>query len=253
MTPGNLIRPLLTAVMDSMSRWSVGSSSISTLEPSIIMREKSTRTFSPPESTRIFFHTVLSGKEHAPEETADIGGVLDLRELWSASSTMVSSVSKIAGVIFREVGLGGGNAPFVTSVVRFHFSGEDLKELRSLPARFRPTNATLSSRSKVKEILSRISSPSMVLERSADRRALRFRSRGSGRKSMYGYFRLDGLISSSSIFSSAFFREVACLDLEAFAEKREMKSCSSLIFSSFFLLASFICLIRSWLDSYQKS
>ena len=39
-----------------------------------------------------------------------------------------------------------------------------------------------------------------------------------GRKSIYGYLRLDGLISSSSIFSSALFLEVACLDLEAFAE-----------------------------------
>ncbi len=60
-------------------------------------------------------------------------------------------------------------------------------------------------------------------------------------------------MSSNSIFSRARLREVACLDLEALAEKREMNSCSSLIFSSFFLLASFICLIRSWLDSYQKS
>ena len=60
-------------------------------------------------------------------------------------------------------------------------------------------------------------------------------------------------ISSSSIFSSARFLLVACLDLEALAEKREINSCNSLIFSSFFLLASFIWRMRSWLDSYQKS
>ena len=42
-------------------------------------------------------------------------------------------------------------------------------------------------------------------------------------------------------------------DFEALAEKREINSCNSLIFSSFFLFASFICLTRSWLDSYQKS
>ena len=60
-------------------------------------------------------------------------------------------------------------------------------------------------------------------------------------------------MSSNSIFSRARFLEVACLDLEAFAEKREMNSCNSLIFSSFFLLASFICFTNSWLDSYQKS
>ena len=33
-----------------------------------------------------------------------------------------------------------------------------------------------------------------------------------------GYFLLEGLISSSSIFSNALFLEVACLDLEALAE-----------------------------------
>ena len=60
-------------------------------------------------------------------------------------------------------------------------------------------------------------------------------------------------MSSSSIFSSALFLEVACLDLLALAEKREINSCSSLICSSFFLLASLRCLIISWLDSYQKS
>ena len=48
------------------------------------------------------------------------------------------------------------------------------------------------------------------------------------------------MISSSWIFSRARFLEVACLDLEAFALNREINSCSSLIFSSFFLLASFI-------------
>ena len=35
-TPGNFTSPLLSAVMDSMSRWSVGSSSSSTLAPLII-------------------------------------------------------------------------------------------------------------------------------------------------------------------------------------------------------------------------
>ena len=60
-------------------------------------------------------------------------------------------------------------------------------------------------------------------------------------------------ISSSWIFSRARFLEVACFDLEALAENLEMNSCNSLIFSSFFRLASFICLMRSWLDSYQKS
>jgi hypothetical protein len=43
----------------------------------------------------------------------------------------------------------------------------------------------------------------------------------------------DGLISSSTILSSCFRREVACLDLEALAENRETKCLSSFIFASF--------------------
>ena len=44
-----------------------------------------------------------------------------------------------------------------------------------------------------------------------------------------------------------------CLDLEAFALNLAINSCNSLIFSSFFLLASFACFKANWLDSYQKS
>ena len=54
-------------------------------------------------------------------------------------------------------------------------------------------------------------------------------------------------------FSSALFLDVACLDLEALAENLWINSWSSLIFSSFFRLASFIWRTISWLDSYQKS
>ena len=70
---------------------------------------------------------------------------------------------------------------------------------------------------------------------------------------MKGYLREDGLISSSVIFSNCFLREVACLDLEALAEKRAMNSCNSLIFYSFLALALACNLAANWLDSNQKS
>ena len=60
-------------------------------------------------------------------------------------------------------------------------------------------------------------------------------------------------MSSRVILSSIFLREVACLDLAALAANRWIKVCSSLIFSSFFLLASLAICRASWLDSYQKS
>ena len=115
-----------------------------------------------------------------------------------------------------------------------------------------PTNAVLSSRPIINEISSSTFTPSIVLEICSTVRTSLPISR-SGRKSIYGYLRLEGFISSSWIFSSACLRDVACFDLEALALKRCIKFWSSLIFSSFFLLASFICLIISWLDSYQKS
>ena len=58
---------------------------------------------------------------------------------------------------------------------------------------------------------------------------------------------------SSSIFSNARFLDVACLDLEAFAEKRAMNSFNSLICSSFLRFCSFIWRTSSWEDSNQKS
>ncbi|MNL58892.1 hypothetical protein D3C87_1825690 [compost metagenome] len=50
-----------------------------------------------------------------------------------------------------------------------------------------------------------------------------------------GYLRLEGLISSILILSKAFLREVACLDLDAFAENRRINSCNSFTLSSVFL------------------
>ena len=107
-----------------------------------------------------------------------------------------------------------------------------------------PTNAILSSWFTINDTLSSTLTPSIVLEiPSTVSTSLPISL--AGLKSIYGYFLLDGLISSNSIFSRALFLEVACLDLEALAENLWIKSCNSLIFSSFFLLASFICLIMS--------
>jgi hypothetical protein len=62
------------------------------------------------------------------------------------------------------------------------------------------------------------------------------------------------MISSNSILSNIFLREVACLDLDALAEKRATNSCNSLIFSSAFAFrsASYKRAANS-LDCFQKS
>ena len=51
---------------------------------------------------------------------------------------------------------------------------------------------------------------------------------------MNGLWRLEGLISVSSIFSIWRAREVACLALDALAEKRLTKDCSSAICAFYF-------------------
>ena len=63
-------------------------------------------------------------------------------------------------------------------------------------------------------------------------------------KSIYGYFLFEGLISSNSIFSRDFFLDVACFDFEALALNLAIKSCNSLILSSFFLFLFLCSLIR---------
>ena len=72
-TPGNFFIPLFRAVMDSMSRWSVGSSNISTFAPEIIILESMQRvTWAESDDNtqmipgRTEFLTV--GKPATPEE-----------------------------------------------------------------------------------------------------------------------------------------------------------------------------------------
>ena len=117
---------------------------------------------------------------------------------------------------------------------------------------FCPIRAVLSPGRKMKLILSKIVSPSILTVRfSTVKRSLPI-SR-SALKLINGYLRLDGTISSSSILSSIFLRDVACLDLEALAEKRATNSCNCLIFSSALALRSANNLAASSEDSFQKS
>src|SRR5699024_5171110 len=52
--PLNLMSPLLTAVIDSKSRWAVGSSNIRTFALDNIILDSIQRTFSPPDKTLAF-------------------------------------------------------------------------------------------------------------------------------------------------------------------------------------------------------
>ena len=58
---------------------------------------------------------------------------------------------------------------------------------------------------------------------------------------MKGFWRDEGLISASSILSICLAREVACLDLDAFAEKRLTNALSSEICAFFLALSDCSC------------
>ena len=115
-----------------------------------------------------------------------------------------------------------------------------------------PTKAIFSSLFTLKLTLSKTLTPSIVLDNPSTTN-MSLPTSLSGLNPTNGYLLLDGWISSKVILSNNFLRDVACLDLEALALNLAMKSCNSLIFSSFFLFWSLAIAVANWLDSYQKS
>ena len=127
--------------------------------------ESRQRTFSPPESTRDLFHTVIAGKQHTSEEATYISCIFDLGDTGSASLRSYQIIVKLFGVVLWEIGLACGNTPFVSTFIRFHFAGQDLEEsgFCKLVAADK-SNLVIAGR-VIKEILSRTFTPSMVLDK----------------------------------------------------------------------------------------
>ena len=71
-------------------------------------------------------------------------------------------------------------------------------------------------------------------------------------KRINGYWRLEGLMSSTLIFSICRARLVACLAFEALAEKRRTKSCKSAICCLALALSLAAC-ARAMLEASMKS
>src|SRR5690606_6150646 len=67
MVPLKFLRELLKAVIDSKSKWFVGSSNIKTLARIIIIRLNIHLTFSPPDRTLLFFKAASPPKTHGYE------------------------------------------------------------------------------------------------------------------------------------------------------------------------------------------
>src|SRR5699024_7066714 len=87
----------------------------------------------------------------------------------------------------------------------------------------RDTKATLSFGRIMNDTLSNTFTPSIVLERFSTVSTSLPISR-SGSNPTNGYLRLEGRMSSNSIFSNVFLREVACFDLRSEEHTSELQS-----------------------------
>ncbi len=156
-----------------------------------------------------------------------------------SQSTMYNHCQNSLSAVFWEVCLGCCDSPFISSFIRLHLSGKDLEHKVVLASSFLPTNATLSSRPSVKRNVIRTFSPSMVLDKSFYHK--NFITDLAVRTEVDVWIFTAGWADIIKLdFSRARFLEVACLDLEALALKREDKFLQLLDLFFFFLLASFI-------------
>src|SRR5699024_8625488 len=88
--------------------------------------EKTADFFSTGENPD-FFYAVLAGKQHTSQETADIGGVLDLGILSEPVGDR-QVIVKFLRIVLGEICLGSCDAPFVITLIRFQFSHKDTEE-----------------------------------------------------------------------------------------------------------------------------
>ncbi len=88
--------------------------------------EKTADLFPSGEHPHLF-HPVLTGKEHPAQKAPYIGHILDLRVLGEPLGD-VEVVVKLLRIVLGEVSPGGGDAPLVVALIRFHLSHEDLEE-----------------------------------------------------------------------------------------------------------------------------
>ncbi len=128
------------------------------------------------------------------------GLVIQFAGVWFVEDKAAYSIG-----LWYGIAIAVGLAIHIASVLWDAMSPRQAQALRQgfkqscFASSFPPTNAILSSWLTVNEILSSTFTPSMVFEIPSTEAAIIPISR-SGRKSMYGYLRLDGRISSSWIF-----------------------------------------------------
>ena len=241
---------MFTAVIDSRSKWFVGWSRSKKFEPKSIIRENIHLDFSPPEST----FTGL--KIESPEKSILPRKPRRYVSVWSFEYLLIQSrIESLQFAKYSILSLGKYDFEMLTPHLNEPESASvsSIKTLkRAVIAISLPRRAIFSPLATVKETFLNSVIPFSLLDRSVTVK-MSLPASLSISKPINGYLRLDAGNSSTVNLSSSFLREVACLDFDLFAEKREIKLCSSLIFSSFFLFCCLIIRWMSWLDSYQNS
>src|SRR5699024_2422803 len=101
--PLNLMKPLFTAVIDSRSKWLVGSSNRSTFALESIILDNMQRTFSPPDNTFSFFNASSPENSILPKKLRKKVSVSSSGEYCLNQSTNVKSMfSKNAELSFGK-------------------------------------------------------------------------------------------------------------------------------------------------------
>ena len=154
-----------------------------------------------------FFHT-LAGEQHTSQESADISRILDLGILSQPVNDGIIII-EFLGIVLRKIGLRSSNTPFVSSFIRFQFTCKDTEQ-RSLRKFIATYKCNLVVMAKDKGYI------------------------------VQNLYTIDGF--GQSLYGQNLVTDLAIrteVNVRIFTAGRT-NSCSSLIFSSFFLLASFI-------------
>ena len=141
--------------------------------------------------------------------------------------------------VLREISLAGGHAPFIASLVRLHLSGENLEEGGFCQFVSADESNLVVMAEDEGDVVQNLHAVDGLADAFYGEHFIS--DFAVGTEINVGIFtagRTD--LIQLDFFQGTLYWIVACLDLEALALNREMNSCSSLIFSSFFLLASFI-------------
>ena len=132
-----------------MSRWSVGSSNISTFGAGYHHLGQHAAHLLTSGKDLHLLYSVLAGKQHTAQETADIVVTSFLRRILGQPLYDSIVIVKLSAVVLGKIRLGGGKTPLIATLVG-SISPDRILKRTVLARSFGPTRATLSSLPRMK-------------------------------------------------------------------------------------------------------